>query len=99
MRATINSAIAEAREALERTGVHESQGEAGLLLMHLLKCDRAFLIAHSDQQLTGAQLEEYRRLLTRRAAGCTLQYITGRQEFYRLDFEVTPAVLIPRPET
>lgn len=70
-----------------------------MLLMHLLKCDRAFLIAHSDQQLTGAQLEEYRRLVTRRAAGCPLQYLTGRQEFYRLNFEVTPAVLIPRPET
>ena len=99
MEATIKSVLAEARDALERTGVNEPHGEAGLLLMHLLKCDRAFLIAHSDQQLRGAQLEEYRRLVTRRAAGWPLQYITGRQEFYRLDFEVTPAVLIPRPET
>jgi len=99
METTIKSALAEAREALEGTGVNGPQGEAGLLLMHLLKCDRAFLIAHSDQQLRGAQLEEYRRLVTRRAAGWPLQYITGRQEFYRLDFEVTPAVLIPRPET
>src|SRR5262252_7656043 len=96
---TIDTALAAAAEALESAGVPQPRGEAGLLLMHLLKRDRAFLVAHSNQLLSSAELEQYRLLVTRRAAGWPFQYITGRQEFYRLDFEVTPDVLIPRPET
>ena len=61
--------------------------------------DRAFLLTHADDAVSDSHLELLRGYLERRAAGEPLQYIAGRQEFFGLDFEVTPAVLIPRPET
>ncbi len=72
---------------------------AELLLMHVLQQDRAYLYTHSDQELTAAQVERYFELTAERCTGKPAQYITGHQEFWGLDFEVTPAVLIPRPET
>jgi release factor glutamine methyltransferase len=96
---TIQAAISEAAQVLQSRDLAEPRAEAGLLLMHVLSCDRAFLIAHSSETLAGHQREQFRSLIDRRAAGWPLQYLTGRQEFYRLDFEVTPDVLIPRPET
>jgi release factor glutamine methyltransferase len=96
---TIRHAISEAAQVLQLRGVAEPRAEAGLLLMHVLSCDRAFLIAHSSETLADNKREQFRSLIDCRAAGWPLQYLTGRQEFYRLDFEVTPDVLIPRPET
>lgn len=72
---------------------------AGVLLGHVLGVDRTHLLTRSGDQVANAQYEDYLRLIERRAAGEPLQYITGHQEFYGLDFRVTPAVLIPRPET
>jgi release factor glutamine methyltransferase len=72
---------------------------AELLLMHLLHQDRSFLYTHSDQALQAAQFERYMELIGERCTGKPTQYITGHQEFWGLDLEVTPAVLIPRPET
>jgi release factor glutamine methyltransferase len=69
------------------------------LLAAALNTDRTYLIINFQQQLTAQQLEAFGELLERRAAGEPLQYITGVQEFFGLEFEVTPAVLIPRPET
>ncbi len=91
--------IAEAAGVLRGAGVGEARREAGALLAHLIKRDRAFLITHGDAPLTPDDLARFRQLIARRAAGEPFQYITGRQEFYGLDFEVTPDVLIPRPET
>jgi len=91
--------IAEAAGVLRGAGVGEARREAGALLAHLIKRDRAFLITHGDAPLTLDDLARFRQLIARRAAGEPFQYITGRQEFYGLDFEVTPDVLIPRPET
>lgn len=99
MSATIKSAMAEGAATLAASGVEAPRRDATLLLMNLLKRDRAFLIAHSEEVLTGDQPAQFRSLISRRAAGEPLQYITGRQEFFKLDFEVTPDVLIPRPET
>jgi release factor glutamine methyltransferase len=96
---TIADALREAAEALRTSGVDDARREAGSLLSHALARDRAFLITHADERLTAAQLGPYRSLVSRRAAGEPLQYIRGTQEFYGLDFEVTPDVLIPRPET
>jgi release factor glutamine methyltransferase len=73
--------------------------DAQTLLAHALGCDRTHLIVHYNRELSPAQLDSYNKLIARRAAGEPLQYITGHQEFFGLDFEVTPAVLIPRPET
>jgi release factor glutamine methyltransferase len=72
---------------------------AETLLMHVLGCGRAHLHAHPERVLTSDEAQSFRDAVTRRAAGLPLQYITGHQEFYGLDFLVTPAVLIPRPET
>ena len=92
-------ALAEGASALRGAGVAEPRLDAGSLLTYVLSRDRTFLIAHGDDELPREDLERFRRLVERRAGGEPLQYVTGRQEFYGLDFEVTPDVLIPRPET
>ena len=77
----------------------EARREAGSLLSHTVARDRTFIITHADERLTAEHLRSYRSLVGRRAEGEPLQYITGAQEFYGLDFEVNEDVLIPRPET
>jgi release factor glutamine methyltransferase len=72
---------------------------AELLLMFTLGCDRAHLYAHPERELTQEETARYDDVLTQRARGVPAQYITGHQEFWGMDFVVTPAVLIPRPET
>lgn len=99
MSATIKSTIAHGAETLALHGLNDSRSEATLLLIHVLNCDRTFLIAHPDKNVSPGQLERFGSAISRRAAREPLQYITGYQEFFKLDFEVTPAVLIPRPET
>ena len=61
--------------------------------------DRAWLYAHPEYVLSAAEWEAYEALLARHASGVPVQYLTGVQEFWGLEFEVTPSVLIPRPET
>lgn len=99
MRATIKKAINDGARALAGSSVDQPQNEAALLMMEVLKRDRTFLIAHPEATLANDQIEQFNSLVTRRGEGHPLQYITGHQEFFRLDFEVTPDVLIPRPET
>jgi release factor glutamine methyltransferase len=72
---------------------------AELLLMFTLNCDRAHLYAHPERELTGEEQSRYDEALTQRTKGVPAQYITGHQEFWGLDLIVSPAVLIPRPET
>ena len=72
---------------------------AELLLMFPLNCDRAYLYAHPERELTADEQTNYQRTLAERARGVPAQYITGHQEFWGMDLIVTPAVLIPRPET
>src|ERR1700674_543050 len=72
---------------------------AELLLMFTLGCDRAYLHAHPEHELTSEEGERYDRALGERSRGVPTQYITGHQEFWGMDFIVSPAVLIPRPET
>src|SRR5579864_4193409 len=72
---------------------------AELLLMHALGRDRAWIYAHPEHELDAATREQYFSLITRRASGVPTQHLTGHQEFWGMDFEVTPDVLIPRPET
>ena len=79
--------------------VAEPRRDAELLLMRCLARDRAWLLTHSDELLTPAQATQYEQWIARRARHEPIQYITGEQEFYGLTFHVTPAVLIPRPET
>ena len=72
---------------------------AELLIMFTLDCDRAYLYAHPERELTSDELQRYDEALARRTTGIPAQYITGHQEFWGLDLIVSPAVLIPRPET
>jgi release factor glutamine methyltransferase len=67
--------------------------------MFTLTCDRAHLYAHPERKLTQEEQSRYDEALTQRAKGVPAQYITGHQEFWGLDLIVSPAVLIPRPET
>jgi release factor glutamine methyltransferase len=72
---------------------------AELLLMHVLGCDRGYLHAHPEAEVPRELADRYLELIAERTTGKPTQYITGHQEFWGLDFEVTPEVLIPRPET
>lgn len=96
---TIASAILQATETLRVAGVPEARREAGSLLAHVLRKDRTFIISHADELLTPDGLETFRSFVQRRASGEPQQYITGYQDFFGLTLEVTPDVLIPRPET
>jgi release factor glutamine methyltransferase len=72
---------------------------AELLLLHVAGRDRTWLYAHPEDEISAEQEERFLSLVARRAAGEPTQYLTGKQEFWGLEFEVTPDVLIPRPET
>ncbi|MBC7252197.1 MAG: peptide chain release factor N(5)-glutamine methyltransferase, partial [Anaerolineae bacterium] len=86
--------------ALLRTAGGDSPRlEAELLLAHVLSVERAYILAHPEHNLSPAESARYRQLIHRRAQHEPLAYLLGHQEFYGLDFYVSPAVLIPRPET
>jgi len=99
MNTSIAQAILQGANKLRKAGVPEERREAGSLLMHVLNRDRTFILAHAEDQLSDEQVEKFIGSLDARAQGKPLQYITGRQEFFGLEFEVTSDVLIPRPET
>jgi release factor glutamine methyltransferase len=95
----IRVALKEGMARLRAAHVPSHTLAAELLLMHAVGRDRAWLYSHPESQLAPAAAEKYFALLARRASGEPTQYLTGKQEFWGLEFEVTPAVLIPRPET
>lgn len=96
---SISGAIRAGAQRLAEAAVAEPRREAGSLLAHVLGRDRSFIIAHADDPLTDEQREALQILVERRTGGEPLQYIIAQLEFFKLDFEVTPDVLIPRPET
>jgi release factor glutamine methyltransferase len=73
--------------------------DAQLLLGHVVQRPRTWLIAHGDDELSAADATAYGRLLERRAEGEPLAYLVGEREFHGLSFAVSPAVLVPRPDT
>jgi release factor glutamine methyltransferase len=95
----LRAALQSGLKRLLEHDVPSSNLAAELLLMHVLQQDRAYLYTQSEQDLPTEQLDRYMELIGERCTGKPTQYITGHQEFWGLDFEVTPAVLIPRPET
>ena len=95
IKASLGSAIAR----LTDDQVPSPRLNAELLLMFTLNCDRAYLFAHPERELTAEEEARYEAALAERARGVPAQYITGHQEFWGMDLIVTPAVLIPRPET
>lgn len=95
----LKDALSSAIDNLTAAHVGSPRMNAELLLMFTLGCDRAYLFAHPERELTVEEQTRYKEALTRRARGVPAQYITGHQEFWGMNFIVTPAVLIPRPET
>ena len=95
----LKQALSSAVERLEVADVGSPRMNAETLLMFVLGVDRAYLYAHPEFDLTSEEVTRYDEVLGQRASGMPSQYITGHQEFWGLDFVVSPAVLIPRPET
>ncbi|MFI5117435.1 MAG: peptide chain release factor N(5)-glutamine methyltransferase [Terriglobales bacterium] len=95
----LKQALASAVERLDASDVGSPRMNAEVLLMFVLGADRAYLYAHPERELTPEEEARYEEVLAQRATGMPSQYITGHQEFWGLDFVVSPAVLIPRPET
>ena len=95
----IASLLRFAEVALTDTGVPEARQEATSLLAAALERDRAFLIAHPEYEPEEGSRKRYLDFVTRRSHREPFHYITGKKEFFGLEFKVSPAVLIPRPET
>jgi release factor glutamine methyltransferase len=95
VRAALKLGIAKLREA----HVPSFTLAAELLLLHVLGRDRTWIYAHPEEEIPSADAERFLTLIARRAAGEPTQHLTGKQEFWGLELEVTPDVLIPRPET
>ena len=91
-------ALQAARARLAATS-RNPRRDAEVLLAHVLGCDQTALLTHPDRLLSPDELNRWEGVLERRLASEPMQYITGAQEFFGLLLEVTPDVLIPRPET
>lgn len=97
---TIGTLLAQGARTLAAGPAAGAAGlDAQLLLAAVLAVPRARLHSHPEARLDAAQAARYRQLIARRTAGEPLAYLTGRREFWSLELAVTPAVLIPRPET
>jgi release factor glutamine methyltransferase len=96
---TVRTALKEAMAKMRAGGVASHTLSAEILLMHVLGRDRTWLYTHPEAPMDVQDEESYFALVKRRCGGEPAQYLTGKQEFWGLEFEVTPAVLIPRPET
>lgn len=95
----IRDALREGKARLRKADLDLSELEAEALLMHTLATDRGHLYKDLGEPISDDNLDAYRRLLDRRCAHEPTVYIAGHREFFGLDFRVTPAALIPRPET
>ena len=96
---TLRDSLTNAVKLLAAAQVPSARMNAESLLMFTLDCDRAYLFAHPERSLNDQERRRYAEVLAERARGVPTQYITGHQEFWGMDFIVSPAVLIPRPET
>jgi len=95
----IRTALKQGLARLRAANISSHTLAAELLLLHATGRTRTSLYSHPEDQLTESESQNYLSLIERRAAGVPTQHLTGKQEFWGLEFEVTPDVLIPRPET
>jgi release factor glutamine methyltransferase len=95
----LKQALTSAVTQLESADVGSPRLNAETLLMFVLGVNRAHLYAHPERELNSEEQASYDDVIAQRSTGMPSQYITGHQEFWGLDFVVSPAVLIPRPET
>jgi release factor glutamine methyltransferase len=98
-RGTVRAQLAKTRAALSTAGIPYAWLDAEILVAHVLHASRERLHAHPEQRLTVPQRRRLSRLTGRRAARIPVPYLTGEREFYGYRLTVTPAVLIPRPES
>ncbi len=96
---TIRALMEWTEKHFQQKEIESPRLEAQLLLAHALNCKRVELYTRWDEIVGDEGRGRFRELVKRRAEGCPAMYLIGRREFYTLEFEVTPAVLIPRPET
>jgi len=95
----LKQAVDYAYQLFVENNVPSPRLNAELLLLFVLSRERAYLYAHPERELTADEQSNFDEVVRERARGCPTQYITGHQEFWGLDLLVSPAVLIPRPET
>ncbi len=95
----LKAALTTAVERLEAADIGSPRLNAETLMMFVLGVNRAYLYAHPELELNPEEQANYDDVIAQRATGMPSQYITGHQEFWGMDFVVSPAVLIPRPET
>lgn len=95
----IGEALAAGAARLQAAGIREARRDADLLLRHVTGATRAWVIAHPEAEMASEQAKIFADLISRREEHEPVQYIIGVQEFFGREFEVSPAVLIPRPET
>ncbi len=96
---TVQAILNWTRQYFLDKGVENPRLDAEVLLSHILEKERLYLYVHFDQPLEDKELDAFRAAVKQRAARLPVAYIIGSKEFMGLDFEVTPAVLIPRPDT
>src|SRR5262249_31803895 len=96
---TIKRLLEWTTQFLSKKGVERAGVDADLLLAHALGWSRTDLRIRFDDEAPEEARQRYRDLVKQRAEGCPVAYLVGRKEFYLLDFEVSPAVLIPRVDT
>jgi len=95
----IRELLREASDILKNADIEAPVLEAGVVLCHVLKCDRTYLYSHDDRELKQSELDAIDHMIKLRANNVPLQYILGQTEFMSLSFVVSPAVLIPRQDT
>lgn len=96
---TLDQALIDASDALAKAGLDQPRIEARTLLSHVLKMSSAQILSRGDTEIEVAALSAYRDAVSSRCAGMPLAYITGTREFWSLPLQVSPATLIPRPDT
>ena len=102
MKLPTDASLAELQHALQQQlppNLDDTNASALVLLAHVLQTPKTWVLAHPEARLNSEQHQRFLNLVQRFAEGEPLPYLTGRQEFFGLEFMVSPAVLIPRPET
>lgn len=96
---TVGRLLVWTTEFLKRKGAESPRLDAEVLLAYVLDCPRVHLYTHYEEQVRESDRAAYRELLKKRVEGTPVAYLVGRKEFYSLAFKVSPAVLIPRPDS
>ncbi|MBA4190567.1 MAG: peptide chain release factor N(5)-glutamine methyltransferase [Planctomycetaceae bacterium] len=96
---TIKALLNWTTDYLAKKGIENPKADAQILLAHVLDCKKVDLHVNFDQQPSEADRNRFKELIQRRVAGWPVAYLVGYRDFYLLSFEVSPAVLVPRPET